>query len=186
MAVRIPYKTLKKAMVMMEASNKGLTIIDQGGQIVSKSGEFLKISNIRVDVGGIIVEPTLTLKPYLEGRDKLAIRVQRVQVHASMQPDVKSAPAPQFDQETMMAQVMDVMIKSVYASLNQTLKAKQLNMKAEQIIALNYDKAAWTLHAKVSSQVLYQFIPANLVGDIHLTGFAITDTGITMKIATPQ
>lgn len=187
MAVRIPYKTLKKAVVMMTASNKNLKIIDQNAQVVSKAGEFLKIGNLRVDVGGIIVEPTLTLKPYLEGRDKLAVRVQRVQLHASMQPDVKSAPAAaQFDQEAMMAQVMDVMIKSVYSSLNGTLRAKHLNMKAEQIMALKYDKAAWTLHAVVSSRVLYQFIPAGLVGDIHLTGFGITDTGITMKIATAQ
>jgi hypothetical protein len=186
MAVRIPFKTLKKAVTMMAASEKRLTIVDAAAPVVTRAGELMKIFNLRVDVGGIIVEPTLTLKPYLEGRDRLAIRVQRVQLHASMQPDVKAAPAAQFDQETMMAQVMDVMIKGVYSSLNETLKAKHLNMKAEQIITLNYDKTAWTLHAKVSSQVLYQFIPAGLVGDIHLTGFALTDTGITMKIATAE
>jgi hypothetical protein len=198
MSVRIPFKTLKKAVGMMAASDKDLTIIDPSVQVVSKAGEFLKISNLRVDVGGIIVEPTLTLKPYMEGRDKLAIRIQRVQLHASMAPDAASSAAlpignptradnsQSFNQEDMMAQVMGVMIKSVYSSIDAKLKGEHPAIKAEDILTMKYDKAAWTLHAAFSSKVLHQFLPEGLVGDIHLTGFTFSDTGITMKVQTAQ
>jgi hypothetical protein len=185
MSVRIPYKALTKAVGLMAAANKNLVLIDPSAPVVSKSGDFLRITNFRVDQGGIIVEPTLTLKPYFEGRDKLAIRVQRVQFHASMQPD-RSAPAAQLNQEDIMAQVMDVLIKSVYASITNNLKNKHIAMTAQQVMTLKYDKAAWTLHAAVSSKILYEFLPTGLVGDIHLTGFGLTDTGITLKVATPE
>lgn len=187
MNIRVPYKTLKNAVKMVAASEKRLTIIDQNAPVVFKSGEFLKISNLHVDANGIKVVPTLTLKPFLEGPDKLAIRVQRVQLHASMEPDVmKSAALPAVNQEEIMAQVMDVMIKGVYSALNEKLKAKQLPLKAEDVVRLTYTKADWTLRARVSSRIIGEFLPAGLVGEMHLTGFAFNDAGLTLKIQTPQ
>jgi len=185
MNIRVPFKMLKNAAVSVSVSEKRLTIIDKKAPVIFKSGEFLKISNIKIDQGGIIIIPTLTMKPYLEGTDKLAIRIQRIQLHASMEPSLKAAPAA-INQEEIMAQVMDVMIKGIYSALNEKLKAKQIPLKAEEVVNMKYDKAAWILHAAISSRIMREFIPAGLVGDLHLTGFSFNDTGISLKIQTAE
>lgn len=185
MNIRVPFKMLNNSVTAMTATEKRLTIINKGAPVIFKAGEFLKISNIRVDANGIIVVPTLTLKPYLEGRDKLAIRIQRIQLHASMEPSVKAAQAP-VTEEQVMEQVMDVMIKGIYSSLNEKLKAKKIDMKAEEVVALKYNKADWTLRAAVSSKILSHFVPAGLIGELHLTGFSFSDAGLTLKIQTAE
>ena len=181
--IRVPYKVMKNAVSAMAATERRLTIIDRNAAVVFKYGEFLRISNLKIDQGGIIIIPTLTLKPYFNGTDKLAVRVQRIQLHASMEPSVKSAP-PQIDQEQIMVQVMDVMIKGVYSALDAKLKAKNIPLKAQDVVALRYDKAAWTLHAQVSSRILREFVPAGLIGDLHLTGFSFSDSGLAIKLQT--
>lgn len=185
MNIRVPFKMLNNSVTAMTATEKRLTVIDKAAPVIFKGGEFLKIGNIRVDANGIIVVPTLTLKPYLEGRNKLAIRIQRVQLHASMEPSNKAAPSA-MTEEQVMEQVMDVMIKGIYASLNETLKARKIGMKAEEVVAMKYNKADWTLRATVSSGIMREFVPAGLVGELHLTGFSFSDTGLTLKIQTAE
>ena len=185
MNIRVPFKMLNNSVAAMTATEKRLTIINKGAPVIFKSGEFLKISNIRVDANGILVVPTLTLRPYLEGRDKLAIRIQRVQLHASMEPSMKAVQSP-VTEEQVMEQVMDVMIKGIYSSLNEKLKAKKIDMKAEEVVALKYNKADWTLRATVSSKIMREFVPAGLVGELHLTGFSFSDAGLTLKIQTAE
>jgi len=181
--IRVPYKLMKNAVTAMAATERRLTIIDRNAAVVFKYGEFLRISNLKIDQGGIIIIPTLTLKPYFNGTDKLAVRVQRIQLHASMEPSVKAAP-PQIDQEQIMVQVMDVLIKGVYSALDAKLKAKNIPLKAQDVVALRYDKASWTLHAQLSSRIMGHFIPAGLIGDLHLTGFSFSDSGLAIKLQT--
>ncbi|OGR64208.1 MAG: hypothetical protein A2X31_13130 [Elusimicrobia bacterium GWB2_63_22] len=183
MNIRVPFKMIKNAVVAMTVTENRLTIIDKNAPVIFKSGEFLRISNITVDQGGIVVVPTLTLKPYFVSRDKFAIRIQRVQMHASMEPSVKSVPAA-VTEEQVMVQVMDVLIKGVYSALDAKLKAKNIPLKAQDVVKLNYDKAAWTLNAQVSSKIINQFVPAGIMGDLHLTGFSFSDTGLALKIQT--
>lgn len=184
--VRIPFATVKKGVEMVAKSEKRLTIVDPAAPVMFKSGEFVRVSNLKIDQGGIIVIPTLTLKPYFVGTDKVAIRVQRVALHASMEPSVKAAAAPQISEDQIMEQVMDVIIKGTYSAVNDFLKKKQIPMKAEEVVKLRYDKAAWTLHAQVSSKIMGQFIPAGLVGDLHLTGFGFNDKGFVITVQTPN
>ncbi len=182
--VRVPFKLIKNAAAKMAAPGSGVTLLDPSAPVVFKSGEFIKISNVRVNSGGIIVEPTITLKPYLEARDRLAIKVQRVQIHASMQPSRAAGAAPQLSQEDIMDQVMGTMIKSVYSALDAKLKEMKSALRPQDVITLKYDKAAWILRGTVSSKILGQFIPAGLVGPVHLTGFSFNDAGIAIKVQT--
>jgi hypothetical protein len=184
--IRIPYATVKKGVEMVAASETRLTIIDSNAPVAFKSGEFMRITNIRIDQGGIIVTPTLTLRPYLAGTDRFAIRVQRVQLHASMEPSVKAAALPAINEEEIMAQVMDVIIKGIRSSVNEFLKKKQLPVTAENVVRLNYDKAAWTLYGAVSSREIHNLINSNLMGELHLTGFSFNDRGLVLTIQTAQ
>ncbi|MHB0995702.1 MAG: hypothetical protein ACYC2I_04955 [Elusimicrobiales bacterium] len=182
--IRVPYKTIKTGVEKMAASDRRLTIIDKNAPVAFKYGEFLRVSNIKIDQGGIIVLPTLTLKPYLEGTDKLAIKIQRIQLHASMEPSVKAMPTGAISEEQVMTQVMDVMIAGVYSAVNDFLKQKQIPLKPQDVVKMSYDKTAWILRAQVSSKVMHQFIPGGLMGDLHLTGFSFSDSGLALKIQT--
>lgn len=185
MNIRIPFATVKKGVEQVAASEKRLTIIDKNAPVAFKYGEFLRVGNIKIDQGGIIAIPTLTLKPYFVATDKFAIRVQRIQLHASMEPSVKAAPSmPAVNEEEIMVQVMDVLIKGTYSAVGEFLKKKQIQMKPEDVIKLRYDKAAWTLHAQVSSKVMGQFIPAGFMGELHLTGFSFNEKGLNLQIRT--
>ncbi len=183
--VRIPFKALKKAVTQVAASEKRLTIVDPSAPVISKAGDFLKLSNIRLDINGIIAEPTLTLKPWFEGKDKLALRIQRIQLHASMMPDKSRAAAqPQLSQEDLMEQAMAVMTKGIISALNARFAKQQIPLKAEDILIFKYDKAAWTLHTTISAKFVQSYLPHGLVGDIHLTGFSFDDSGIAVKFGT--
>lgn len=193
LAIRVPYKALKKVMVMVAASNKKLSIVDPAKPVLERSGDLLKVVNIRVKVGGIVIEPVVTLKPYLEGRDKLAIRVQRVQLHASAAPTPGQtgtpvaipAPAaanePEFNKEDLVAEVMAIITDGILDSLNESLTANQSPLRARDILTFKYDKAGWTLHAAVSTAALKRYLDESLYGDVHMTGFTLGDTAIAIK-----
>ena len=89
-------------------------------------------------------------------------------------------------QEDLMEKVMDVMISGVYGAVNTKLKEINVPMKAEKVITMKYDKAAWILHSTVSSAVVQYLIPAGIIGDLHLTGFAVTSTGMNVTVQTAK
>lgn len=180
-SIRVPFKAIQKAV----GEIRQITIMDKSAPVVSKAGDFLKISNIRLDINGIIAEPTLTLKPYFEGKDKLALRIQRIQLHAVMMPDKSRAAAqPQLTQEDMMEQIMAAVTKGIIDALNARFAAKQTPLKAEDILSFRYDKTAWTLHTALSAKFVQSYLPHGLFGDIHLTGFSFNDTCIAVKFGT--
>ncbi len=186
MNIRVPFSAMKVGVGMIPPSKPRLTVIDPAAPIVSRAGEFLKLSNITVDAGGIIFNPVLTLKPYVEARDTLAIRIQRVQIHVLIENSSKSAGVPEVSQEELVGQVMDMVIQCVDTAVNKMLDEHHIPMRAEEVISLKYDKDSWTLRATLSSKIMREFVPANLVGDLHLTGLSVSDTGINLQIATTR
>ncbi|OIO03815.1 MAG: hypothetical protein AUJ51_03230 [Elusimicrobia bacterium CG1_02_56_21] len=186
MKVRVPFKALKKIFLMASVSDSSLSIIDPAAQVIGKSGEMLRISNINVDQGGIIMTPVVTLKPSMDGRDKLVFRVNKIKVHASMEPSLKGIPEPPIDQEELIGRIMDVVVKCIYTGINEKLKAKQVPLKAEDFLTIKYDKAAWALRVTVSHRLINEFFPAGLVGDFHLTGFSFNETGINLNVQTAE
>jgi hypothetical protein len=197
-AIRIPYKTIKKGMIMMTEANKQISLVDGAEPILVRSGEFMKIQNIRVNLNGIIAEPIITLKPYLEGRDKLAIKIQKIQLHVSMSPTPgrSSAQAPiaapvqgteaDFDKEQMMADVMKAMTDGITGALNESLIANASPLRAADIVNFKYDKAAWILHTRISTSAIKRYLPGGYMGDLHLTGLVFNDSAISLKFQTAK
>ncbi len=197
-AIRIPYKTIKKGMIMMTMANRQISIIDGAEPIMLRSGEFMKILNIRVNLNGILVEPVITLKPYLEGRDKLAIKIQRIQLHVSMSPTPgrSSAQAPipapvqgaesDFNKEQMMADVMKAMTDGITGAINDELAANGSPLRAADIVNFKYDKAAWVLHTRISTSAIKRYLPGGYMGDLHLTALAFNDSAISLKFKTDK
>ncbi len=184
-AVRVPFSLVKNQVQKMAKTNTMIAIIDPDSPVLVKSGEFLKIVNLNVNAGGIMVTPTLTLKPYFESKDHLAIKVQQVQLHVSMSPSRSRAPdMGSMTQEDIMAQVMDTLISSVNDALSQALVSAKAQAKAQDVLSLKYDKANWTLHSAISLRFVKNYLPDGMVGDFHLTGFSFSDNALALKIAT--
>jgi len=197
LSIRVPFKALKKVMGMVAASDKDFSIIDPAAPVLERSGEFLKVENIRVNVNGIVVEPIVTLKPYFEGKDKIAIRVQRVQLHASMAPTPGHTGTPvalpntdpgqpEFNKEDMMSDIMGIITKGITDALDQSLIENQSPLRAKDMLVFKYDKMAWTLHTTVSAAALKRYLPAGLVGDVHMTGIGLSDSAFTVKFETDK
>ena len=184
-SINVSFKAIKKAVVTLAASDKLVSVIDPAAPVLERSGESLKVVNIRIDLDGIIVEPVITLKPYFEGKDRIAVRVQRVQLHAGMSPssNLKGnlAAAPEFNKEDMMAEIINFLTGSLLNAFNASLIENQSPLKASDIVGFKYDKAAWTLHAVFSNTALKYYLPEWLVGDIHMTGFSLRDSGIDIR-----
>ncbi|HAH30826.1 MAG TPA: hypothetical protein DCL44_00770 [Elusimicrobia bacterium] len=197
-SIRIPFKTIKKMIVLMTESNKDLKIIKAADPVLVRSGEFLKVMNIRVNLNGVIVEPVVTLKPYFEAQDKLAIKIQRVQLHVSMlpTPGTTSAPTaiptpadrsePEFNREGMMASIILALTDGINGALKDALAANGSPLKASDIVDFKYDKAAWTLHAKVSTSSIKRYLPDGFMGDLHMTGLSFNNSAIFIKFQTEQ
>lgn len=197
-AIRVPYATIKKAVVLIAASDKDITIIDPAGPVVGRSGEFLKVINLRINLNGIVLEPVVTLKPYYEKKDTLAIRVHRVQVHASMVPTpggssgpvaVPAPPAkgePEFDKEQLTADVVKVLTDGVTSALNDSLTANDSPLKASDLVTFRYDKKAWLLHVKVSAAAIKRYTPDGFMGDVHMNGFSMNNTGVSLRFQTAE
>ena len=181
--IRIPFGFVKKTLLDISAKNPGVRVVDASAPVLVRTGEFLKVVNLEVNAGGIMVKPVLTLKPYFEAKDKLAVKIQKVQLHVAASPDVK-AGEPLFDKEQVMAQVMDTLIPLIMAEVDKAIKAKVPSLKAADVLKLNYDRETWILHAEVSMRFIRQFLPADLLGDLHLNGFSFNDNTVFVQIST--
>ncbi|MCX5784141.1 MAG: hypothetical protein NTX59_00475 [Elusimicrobia bacterium] len=190
LSIRIPFKVINKAML----TEKRLSLINPAAPALERSGEMLKVVNIRLNINGIIIKPVITLKPYLEDKDKLAVKVQRVQLHASGSPTPGSIglPAalptpdtgPGFNTENTMADVMGIITDAIREAINESLAANHSSLSADDLIVSRYDKAAWTLHSVISTAVLKRVLPENLVGEVHLTGFRFDDSSLIVELTT--
>jgi hypothetical protein len=180
----IPFAAVKRGLEQVTAADPRVRITDPLLPVAIKVGEFMRLQNVHFDIGGINVDPVITLKPYLEARNRIAIRVQRVQLHVEMQPDRMKAAVPQMSQEDIMAQVMEVVIKGIMTALNDRFAAEKLPLKAEDLLTLRYDKAAWTLKADVKTSFVQRYLPANLFARPDITGFGLYEKGLTLKVST--
>ncbi|OGS13022.1 MAG: hypothetical protein A2234_06340 [Elusimicrobia bacterium RIFOXYA2_FULL_58_8] len=183
LAIKMPFKAVKNAALKMAAAEKrfAITLPDPSAQVMSRAGDFLKIDNISVNVGGIVVNPTLTIKPYLEGVDRFAIRIERVKLHASMEPDQKSAG--DLNQEDMVAEIMSVMTAGIMKAIDEKLVNGKIPLKAAEVLTLTYDKAAWTLRGKISTAFLKNFVTPGM-RQVHLTRFSFSDTALSLRLQT--
>ena len=179
----IPFAAVKRGLEQVAASDPRVTITDPLLPVAIKVGEFMRLQNIHIDIGGIKVDPVITLKPYLEARNKIAIRVQRIQLHVEMQPDRMKA-ASQMSQEDIMAKVMEVAITGIMKALNGRFAAGQIPAKAEDLVTLRYDKAAWTLKADVKTTFVQKYLPPALFARPDITAFGLYEKGLTLKVST--
>jgi len=187
LSIRIPFKFINKVMLLQD----GLSIIDPSAPVLERSGELIKVVNFRLDIKGIRTEPVITLKPWLEGKDRLAVKVMRVRLHAAASPtpgasgDLVSLPRPdngeEFNLENTVSDIMGIITDGIKDAISESLAAQHSSLRAADMINSEYDKAAWTLHTVVSPAVLNRLMPEGMVGEIHMNGFSFDDSALFIR-----
>lgn len=193
LALAVPFTAVREAVTRTTAGGGSVSLIDPSAPLLARAGESLVVRNLRIVTGGITMEPVIMLQPYLESADLLAIHVQKVKLHAVMAPAPgASGPSEQiglqdgsgeFDREQLMADMADAVSRSLLASLDEAIGKEKRPYKAADILAFRYDKQDWTLRVSVSAAFLGYYLPADLVGPVHLTGFAFDDGAINLRFS---
>ncbi|MFA6434066.1 MAG: hypothetical protein WCW52_05165 [Elusimicrobiales bacterium] len=198
--ITIPFKAIKKTLAGMAESKQWFSIIDPAAPILEGSGDVLRIVNIRIDHNGIILEPVLTLKPYFEGNDRFAIKIQRIELHASGSPTAgltgipKEVPVPDigpsFNMKETVGDIINLMTDGITDSLNSSLVETNTPLRACDIIDFSYDKEDMTMHTHISAASIKLYLAKKLFdsrklfGDIHMVGSSFNEKAITLKFAT--
>ncbi len=192
LSIRIPFKFINKVMLLQD----GLSIIDPAAPTLERSGEAIKVVNFRLNIKGIIMEPVVTLKPWLEGKDKLAVKIMGVRLHASASPtpgasgDLVSLPQPdngeEFNLESMVSDIMGIITDGIRDAISESLAANHSSLRAADMISSEYDKAAWTLHTVISPAVFNRAMPDGMVGEVHMNGFSFDDSALFIRFGSEQ
>jgi len=180
LSVRIPFTALNRAFVTM--SDPNVTLKDSKQPVLVPAGSVIRLSNLVVNLNGIKVLPTVELKPYFEGQNRLAVKITRVDVNLSMSPDksMKSA-SPFLDKNEIMAMVMEQVTDGVKKQIAATLAANKVSLQVSDIVSFSYDKETWVEHIAINPAFISPLMP-KLLSSLNLTAFAFDQNGITLSV----
>ncbi|GAB4028871.1 MAG: hypothetical protein Fur0012_02290 [Elusimicrobiota bacterium] len=185
LSVRVPFKAVKKLFLEISEGDGRISLIDPSADIIYNSGETLLVRNLKMNVNGIMAEPVLALKPYLEGRNKIAVKIEKVKFHVLMMPDKSRAASSQDSKiEDAMDQVMSLLITEINKTLDEKFKKDGLSLSSKDLLSMKYYKNEWILRASVSGKIVNNFIPAGFVGEPYLSGFSFDSKALYIKVKT--
>ena len=122
--------------------------INAAAPILFRQGDHIAFSNVAVDYNGIEVEPTILIKPFFEGENKLAIKVMKVEAGIAFGP--KAALGAQLDKDGLMEMVMTNLSNGMLEAMDKAFAKNKVAMKAKDVLNFSYDRKSWTLRAAVT------------------------------------
>lgn len=182
--VRLPYTVVSKIFAYNNSGAAVVNVIDTTKPLFYKSGDYLYMSNIRVDINGIAATPTIVMKPFYEGPDKIAIKIQRIMLHMSMSgPKTRRTKnEPELTQEELMGQVMDGVVDMLQKCVSDALgKHTPPGSDTMRVLKMTYDRDNWMVHATIWTNFPFASL-GDYMNDVHITGFAITDSAFMLKL----
>ncbi len=175
LSVKLPFAMINQRI----AEVKGLEILDSSQAILKREGDHLVFGNILVTVNGVMVEPTILIKPWFESENKLAIKFVKVDVDIVLGP--KSAFPLIIDKDGVMSYIIDLLTNAIAQKMDEALSINEVPLKAEDILVFSYDKKSWTLKAGVSPEFIAPLLPG-LIDNVYLTAFSFNDEGFIMSV----
>ncbi len=183
LSLRVPFAAVKKLFVSISNGDGRISLIDPAAPIIYSDGQTLTVRNLKLNINGIMSEPVLSLKPFMEGKNNLAVKIEKVKFHVLMLPDKsRTAAKPQFAIEDIMEQVMSQVIDEVNKTLDEKFKKDGLPFKAKDIVSMKYYKNEWILRASVSGKFVNNYIPASLLAQPYLSGFSFDNSAFYIKV----
>jgi len=175
LTLKLPFKDIGDRLKGIE----GIEILDKTKPILAKENDYITFSNIRINVNGIEAEPTFCIRPSFEGRNKISIKF--VGIYFDIILGHKSFPIPVMDKNEVMNFVIEKVTDALLKNMNAAFSANKVPLKAEDMIAFNYDKFSWILRADISPKFIAPLMPG-LLDNINLTDFSFDDEGFAMSV----
>jgi len=189
----VPFNVIKKAFLKAAQTREEikLNLIEEQKPVIVRSENSLIIKNIIADIGGIIAKPVVTIEPFLESDNVIAVKIKRIKLRVSMSPSKSIANfSANFSEEQLMKQMMNAMAKGIINALDDNFRRRNIPLRADDVINFSYNETEWILRIAIASDFLEQYLfakdyfIAGLIGDLHLVDFSFNDTAILINLKT--
>jgi len=177
MTIKLPFKALSSRL--SELPGIKMQPINPGAPILFRQGNHIAFSNVVVDYNGIEAEPTLLIKPFFEGNNKLAIKVMKVEADIAFGP--KAAFGAQLDKDGLMEMVMTNLTTGMLEAMDKAFAGNKVPLKAKDVLTFAYDRKSWTLRAAVTPGFVAPLLPG-LINNISLTAFSFDESGFALSV----
>ena len=177
LSLKLPFKEINKRLAEMDISR--VRAINPAQPILSKKNESLIFENIVIDYNGMDVEPYITLKPYFEANNKLAIKIQKIEMDVAFGPS-KSLNFQQINKNEVMALAMEEITQAIKKAMDEALIKNKVPLKSKDLVAFAYEKETWILHIAINPTFISPLMPG-LINNINLSAFGFDNEGFTIK-----
>jgi hypothetical protein len=178
MTIKLPFKALSQRVA--ELPQAKILPIDASAPILFRQGDHIAFSNVTVNYNGVDAEPTILIKPYFEGENKLAIKVMKVEADIAFGPKALGAG---LDKDALMEMVMTSLTTGMLEAMDKAFIGNKVPLRARDVLAFSYDRRSWTLHAAVTPGFVAPLLP-NLIGNVTLSNFTFDDAGFALSVRT--
>ncbi len=174
LSLKLPFKALSSRLADLPGAQ--IKPIEPSEPVLFKEGDHITFSNVTVNYNGIEAEPTIKIKPFFEGNNKLAIKVVKIEADISFGPR-----RAMLDKDGLMEMVMTKLSTGMLEAMDKAFAANKVPLKAKDVMAFSYDRTSWTLHATVSPGFIAPLMPG-LITNVHLTNFSFDEAGFSLSV----
>jgi|GEM_PF-869672 len=177
--IRLSYKFLSDSISGVDLISKA----DRSAPLFYKQGSNIVFKNAKINYFGIKLEPVITLRPYLEAKNRLAIKCVNIDSHLSMAP-TRGGNANSGADDLMQMLVTNIM-SGVNESINKAFSVNKVPLKAEDILAFSYDKDTWVIHIALKPNFIAPMMKG-LFTSLSLDSFSFGADGIQLGCSAGQ
>lgn len=178
MTIKLPFKSLSSRL--SELPGIKMLPINAAAPILFRQGDHIAFSNVAVDYNGIEVEPTILIKPFFEGENKLAIKVMKVEAEIAFGPKVVLS-SQNLDKDGLMEMVLTSLSSGMLEAMDKAFAKNKVAMKAKDVLNFTYDRKSWTLRAAVTPGFVAPLLPG-LIDNITLSNFTFDESGFALSV----
>ncbi|MCG2725074.1 MAG: hypothetical protein L6420_02245 [Elusimicrobia bacterium] len=175
LTLKLPFKAFNERLGEIE----GLTVLEKKAPVLAKEGDNIIFANAAINVNGIEAEPVIRIKPWFEGKNRLALKFVKIDIDTVFGP--KSRTLPVINKDEVMNLAVKKITDALLANMGAALALNRVNTKAEDLITFNYDKLSWTLRCDISPKFISPLMP-NLLNSIHFTSFSFDESGFAISV----
>jgi len=179
LSLKLPFKEINRRLV--ELNTTRIKPINPSEPILLSKNQSLVFENVIINYNGVEVNPYIVLKPYFEGKNKLAVKIQRVEIDVSFgPPKSKSLDFQKINKNEIMALAIEEITKAVQQAMDEALTKNNVPLKAKDLLSFTYEKETWILHISINPTFISPLMPG-LVNNINLSAFNFDSGGFTIK-----
>jgi len=178
MTIKLPFSSLSSRLA--ELPGIKMRPITAGAPVLFRKGDQIVFGNVTVDYNGIEAEPTIIIKPFFEGENRLAIKVVKVEADIAFGPKAFN-PSSQLDKDGLMELVMTNLSTGILESMDAAFSKNKVQLRAKDVLTFKYDRLSWTLRTTVNPKFIAPLLPG-FISNVSLRNFTFDDQGFALSV----